>query len=134
MEQPDHEFHAAGDDSVIPSEHPDYARQVAEWERRLSAEGMPAELVSEPSRARGCTWLGKSDYYALAGQFLYEYVSFSPIDRQIWEAHSAGQSVRRIAGELGLGKDAVFYRVRRLRRIMLDRFRQQTASEAAANS
>ena len=114
-----------------PSDSKEYKRLAAQWEAKLEAEGMPAEIVTELSRSKGCVWRGKEEYYRLAADFLRELevsdmswpaTMTRTSDAAVWARHTEGLSVRHISKILGISKDAIFRRIQRLRAEMLERY------------
>lgn len=64
-------------------------------------------------------YAAKTEYYRLAGQFLNDYKFNTLLDRNIWFAHSEGQSIREIPAFLDttppLTKDIVHRALKRLK-------------------
>lgn len=106
------------------------------WERRLEREGLGdiekggALRVYHSHRlyhSEHNDWWhpskneAKEAYFELAGQFLHSYAFESKTERMIWELHSQGMPVRKIAARIGQPKNwsNINKKLLRLRRLML---------------
>jgi hypothetical protein len=57
-------------------------------------------------------------YYRMASAFLHEHPFKDDIERAIWEAHSEGLSVRRIAALTKIDRNFVYLVIKEIRAIM----------------
>jgi hypothetical protein len=70
-------------------------------------------------------WAAKQEYYYLANQFLNSYAFESVRERNIWEYHSNGMSIRSIVETLNklpnrkkVNRDMIWKIIRKLSKIM----------------
>lgn len=81
-----------------------------EWYKKLSSEGFEDIEANEDNlkvwstyytaKHRYVTREAKEEYYREAGTFLHEYEFSSELERQIWELHAEGLSLREIVAKL----------------------------------
>lgn len=87
------------------------------WERILTAQGMPAEILNVEScklrRVQVQTVMQKREYFTRAQQWLH--VLESVLDARVWELHSEGKAVRFIAEDTGCSKSEVHRIIKRIR-------------------
>ena len=83
-----------------------------------SGIGLSEDLPLPVSRTDYSSKLYKesqAEYYRLAGQYLYDKKFKSPRDKQVWALHTQGLSFTVISEKLGLTRDSVKYRIRKMR-------------------
>lgn len=71
----------------------------------------------------------QAEYYRLAGQYLHEATFEAPFDRDVWERHAEGMSVRNIVDLLGSSIHVVHESIAASRKRLWDWARQQPGGE-----
>jgi len=131
----------------MAKKQPSYAELRKKWYKKLERSGFedqeindyalknPSYRYSHMDRRREYTmeqariyWASKHEYYYLANQFLHQYKFASVRERNIWEYHSNGISIRGIVKVLNklpskkTNRDAVFEIIKRLANTMKDMY------------
>lgn len=123
----------------MPQNNKDFKQLQAKWYAKLKKEGFEdierAEDLMHPEYDLKA-WHSKrfqinntpesfqqrERYYQLAGQFTYDHEFSEASERQIWQLHAEGLSIREICRRLSkqnLKRDKVFTVLKRLREAML---------------
>lgn len=60
-------------------------------------------------------------YYAMARAFVFDYEFRDEVEKQVWQHHSEGMSVRGIAAKMNIGRGVMYFqrRLGRLRKAMI---------------
>ena len=94
-----------------------------EWYERIKQEGF-VDIEYPSSRPKyeyiesAEKLISTQNYYSICADFLKDYNFSSELDREIWNLHSEGYSIRQTGSILKIGFNKVDYRLKKLKIIL----------------
>lgn len=93
-----------------------------EWYARIKADGFSDIEYPSGHLKKFNVSIHKMEeakrYFTVATDFLNQYIFDSELDRNIWDCHAQGFSIRQTAQILKIGRNKVKYRLSKLKLIM----------------